>query len=784
MVNGIKLYEMEPKDLKNSEELNDTSKPDLKKTEKSKSENEKPVDLPEKKASKKTKEAEKTVDVKKTALDKESLSNTVEEKAQEENKVDSKETKDTTEVEEVKQEDPGKKADEKPEEVSSEIKPEPEEEKVPETKAEKEEEKTEEITSEEDQDKKETVEVENNTQTEKVEEEQSKEPEKAEEKDTTKAEVKPETETTAEPEKPVAEKKKIKEVIDYEKYTQVELVNALRDVLDNPDDYDLKAEIDAIRSAFYKQRNENIEEAKKAFVDAGGAEEEFKAEQDPYENDIKDLLKRYRQIRVEYNKKLDAEKEVNLKKKYEVIEKIKSLINNEESINKTFNEFRDLQREWHEIGLVPQSKMKNLWDLYHFHVENFYDYIKINRELRDLDLKKNLEMKISLCEHAEELLLEPSIIKAFNMLQKYHEQWREIGPVPRENKDDIWERFKTVTAKINKKHQEFFEDRKSEQKKNLEAKTALCEKAEEINTAELSSYRDWDEKSKELIELQKVWRTIGFAPKKDNNKIYDRFRTACDNFFNAKREFYSKNKEIQQNNLQLKIDLCVQAEELKDSTDWKKTTQDFINIQKQWKEIGPVPRKHSDALWKRFRTACDFFFDKKSEHFSDMDSEQIDNLKAKEDLVTEVENFKSAGDVDKNLKTLKEFQRRWTEIGHVPFKKKDELQNKFREAINKLYDDLNIDEEKRNLLKFRNKMSSYSESNRGQNKMRMEREKYMNKLKQLENDLVLLDNNIGFFAKSKNAESLIKDVKKKIEDTKQKIEMLKEKIRVIDDMEN
>lgn len=784
MVNGIKLYEMEPKDLKNSEELNDTSKPDLKKTEKSKSENEKPVDLPEKKASKKTKEAEKTVDVKKTALDKESLSNTVEEKAQEENKVDSKETKDTTEVEEVKQEDPGKKADEKPEEVSSEIKPEPEEEKVPETKAEKEEEKTEEITSEEDQDKKETVEVENNTQTEKVEEEQSKEPEKAEEKDTTKAEDKPETETTAEPEKPVAEKKKIKEVIDYEKYTQVELVNALRDVLDNPDDYDLKAEIDAIRSAFYKQRNENIEEAKKAFVDAGGAEEEFKAEQDPYENDIKDLLKRYRQIRVEYNKKLDAEKEVNLKKKYEVIEKIKSLINNEESINKTFNEFRDLQREWHEIGLVPQSKMKNLWDLYHFHVENFYDYIKINRELRDLDLKKNLEMKISLCEHAEELLLEPSIIKAFNMLQKYHEQWREIGPVPRENKDDIWERFKTVTAKINKKHQEFFEDRKSEQKKNLEAKTALCEKAEEINTAELSSYRDWDEKSKELIELQKVWRTIGFAPKKDNNKIYDRFRTACDNFFNAKREFYSKNKEIQQNNLQLKIDLCVQAEELKDSTDWKKTTQDFINIQKQWKEIGPVPRKHSDALWKRFRTACDFFFDKKSEHFSDMDSEQIDNLKAKEDLVTEVENFKSAGDVDKNLKTLKEFQRRWTEIGHVPFKKKDELQNKFREAINKLYDDLNIDEEKRNLLKFRNKMSSYSESNRGQNKMRMEREKYMNKLKQLENDLVLLDNNIGFFAKSKNAESLIKDVKKKIEDTKQKIEMLKEKIRVIDDMEN
>ena len=443
-----------------------------------------------------------------------------------------------------------------------------------------------------------------------------------------------------------------------------------------------------------------------------------------------------------------------------------------------------MQNEWRDIGLVPQSKMKNLWDLYHFHVENFYDYIKINRELRDLDLRKNLEAKINLCELAEELLVEPSIIKAFNTLQKFHEQWREIGPVPRENKDDIWERFKTVTAKINKKHQEFFETRKDEQKKNLEAKSALCEKVEEINTLELENYKEWDEKSKEIIELQKVWRTIGFAPKKDNNKIYDRFRTACDEFFNKKRDFYSKNKELQQNNLQMKIDLCVQAEALRDSTDWKKTTQDLINIQKQWKEIGPVPRKHSDSVWKRFRAACDFFFDKKSEHFSDVDSEQVDNLKLKEELIAEVTNFKSKGNVDENLKSLKHFQRRWTEIGHVPFKKKDDVQNRFRDAINKLFVQLNIDDDKRNLLKFKSKMASFSESGRGQSKMRMERDKYMNKLKQLENDLVLLDNNVGFFAKSKNAESLIADVKKKIEITKQKIETLKEKIRVIDDLEN
>ncbi len=584
--------------------------------------------------------------------------------------------------------------------------------------------------------------------------------------------------------KPEAKEKK-KESPDYTKFSQVELVNAMRGMLEkDDDDIDIKEEIDVIKSVFYKNLNENIEEQKKQFIEDGGAEEEFEPEEDPYEKDIKDLLKEFRHVRIEYSKKLEAEKEVNLKLKYQVIEELKGLINNEESINKTFQEFRDLQHRWREIGLVPQAKMKNLWDTYHFHVENFYNYIKINKELRDLDLKKNLEAKINLCERAEELLVEPSIVKAFNTLQKYHEQWREIGPVPIENKEDIWERFKAATSKINKKHQEYHEKRKDEQKKNLEAKTVLCEKVEEINEQEITNHKDWDAKAKEIMELQKVWRTIGFAPRRDNNRIYDCFRKACDNFFDGKRDFYSKNKELQQNNLQLKIDLCIEAEALKDSTDWKKTTQDFINIQQKWKEIGPVPRKHSEIVWKRFRAACDYFFDKKSEHFSSIDSEQVDNLKLKEELIDEVEKFEPQKDVDANLKILKSFQRRWTEIGHVPIKKKDEVQNRFRDAINKLFDELNLEEEKRNLLKFKTKMSTYSESSRGQNKMRMERDKYMNKMKQLESDLVLLDNNIGFFAKSKNAESLIEDVKKKIENTKEKIEFLKEKIRVIDDIDS
>ncbi len=570
---------------------------------------------------------------------------------------------------------------------------------------------------------------------------------------------------------------------DYNQFSQVELVNAMRDLLENKDDYYIRNEIEAIKAAFYKQVKDEYEEKKKEFIESGGSEEDFQPAENPYEQDIKDLLKKYRHLRAELGKKLEQEKETNLQVKYDIIEEIKGLINKEESINKTFQEFRDLQQRWRETGLVPQAKMKDLWDTYHFHVENFYDYIKINQELRDLDLKKNLEMKIRLCEQAEELLLEPNIIRAFNALQKLHERWREIGPVPRENKDDIWDRFKASTAKINKKHQEYFENRKAEQRKNLEAKRALCEQVEEIIELDLNTHKEWGEKSKEVINLQKVWRTIGFAPRKDNNKIYDRFRKACDTFFDAKREFYAKNKELQQNNLQMKIDLCMQAEALKDSTDWRKTTQDLINIQKQWKESGPVPRKQSEAIWKRFRAACDHFFNKKSEHFSSIDSEQVENLKLKEQLINDVQSFTPKEDADLNLKALKDFQRRWTEIGHVPIKKKDVVQKNYREAINKLFDDLNLDESKRNLLKFRTKMASFSDSPRGQNKMRFERDKYMNKLKQLEGDLVLLDNNVGFFAKSKNAESLIEDVKRKIEQTKEDIEMLKEKIRVIDEMD-
>lgn len=570
----------------------------------------------------------------------------------------------------------------------------------------------------------------------------------------------------------------------YATLTEIELINVLRELVAAEDVDSVKDDIDAIKINFFRLYRANIEAQKAAFAEAGGNLEEFKAEADPYELDLRNLLKHYQDKKNELNKRSEEIKEDNLRKKYEIIEEIKSLINNKESINKTFHDFRELQNKWREIGSVPQTKLKDLWDTYHHHVENFYDFIKINKELRDLDLKKNLEAKIEICEKSEELLVEPSIIKAFNVLQKYHEQWREVGPVPRDKKDELWERFKAATAIINKKHQDYFEGRKSEQKKNLDAKIALCEKVEEIANTEIEAHRDWDEKSKELIELQKVWRTIGFAPKKDNNKIYERFRLASDKFFDRKREFYNQNKEEQNGNLQLKTDLCLQAEALKDSTDWKKTADEFISIQKAWKEIGPVPRKYSDVIWKRFRAACDYFFENKAKHFSSIDTEQLENLRLKKELLEEVKQFSLSGDDGADLDKLKDFQRRFTDIGHVPFKEKDAIQNEFRDLINRHFDTLRVDEKRRNLMKFKNKVANNISTGKGLSKNRFEREKYMTKLKQLETDLALLDNNIGFFANTKNASALIDDVNQKIVSTKEKIEFLKEKIRIMDAMED
>ncbi len=565
---------------------------------------------------------------------------------------------------------------------------------------------------------------------------------------------------------------------------KLELITHLGELLANHPVETIINDVENIKINYYKKHKAEIEKARKNFVEQGGELEDFMASDDPYENEIKELLRKYRDLKADYNKNQDEHKHKNLEEKYKIIEEIKELVKNKESINRTFQEFREIQKRWRSLGPVPQQNVKDLWETYHHHVEAFYDYIRINQELRDLDLKKNLESKIHLCERAEELLLETNIIEAFRMLQDLHEQWREIGPVPAEMRVEIWNRFKEATSKINKKHQEHFVDLKSEQKKNLDTKTALCEKAEELCNMEISSNKEWTSRSHELMELQKVWKTIGFAPKKDNAKIYKRFRDACDAFFNRKREFYGVFKEEQNNNLQLKIDLCIQAEALRESNEWKKTTEELIALQQHWKEIGPVHHKQSEKVWRRFRSACDAFFERKAKHFSEIDNSFGSNLQKKMDLIRQIEEFQITDNAEEGLKILKGFQRQWAEIGFVPLKDKDGIQEKYREVVNRKFDDLHIDDNHRLLLKFKTKLEDFLDKPNGMQRIRQEREKYITRLKQLENDIVLWENNIGFFARSRNAMTVIKDVESKIESTKKDIELLNRKISLIDDMDD
>jgi hypothetical protein len=572
---------------------------------------------------------------------------------------------------------------------------------------------------------------------------------------------------------------------DYSGYNKVQLINAFRKLIAGESSEDIKHEVDVIKSCFYKIHNADLVKLKQEFIAGGGNEQEFNPDEDPYEKDLKDLLKEYKNLRAEHNKRKEAEKGNNYNKKLDVIDEIKALINGEESINATFHEFHELQNRWKSIGQVPQGKVKDLWEKYHHHVELFYDYIKINRELRDLDLKRNMDLKTGLCVKAEELAAdETNPMKTFRELQKLHENWREVGPVPRDKKQELWDRFKEATTIINKRHQQFFEDERNKQKDNLKNKLELCEKAEGFSDFDSSNPRKWNEMTDKIIVLQEEWKTIGYAPRKENAEVWERFRTANDAFFRKKREFWTKSKEQLHKNLLLKIEICEKAEALKESQEWKTTTDKLISLQKKWKEVGPVARKQSDVVWKRFRAACDEFFTKKTNHFSGLSGEQEDNLKAKNDLLEEVLKFQPSDNTKDDIACLNEFYSRWDKIGHVPFRKKDDVQTKFREAVNLLYDKLDMDEQERNICKFRNKVNHWMSIPKGWSKINSERERCVNRMKQIESDLVTLKNNIGFFGTSKGAVALIEGVNIKIEQSNSQIKYLKSKIRIIDDLED
>lgn len=574
------------------------------------------------------------------------------------------------------------------------------------------------------------------------------------------------------------------EPVDYSSKNLSEILRLFEEMIERGDQQELYKNADIIKAAFYKVlRKEKI--ASGMFVQPG-TEEPAKGEDgtgNPFEEvekAFKELYAKYKVSRSEYTKGLEERRETNLNGKIAIIDGINKLLEKAEDVNHTFPAFRELQAKWKTLGAVPQEKARELWENYNHAVEKFYDYIHINNEFRDLDFKKNLEAKTDLCVKAEALVNEKNVVSAFNELQKLHEEWKDLGPVAKEERETIWERFKVATSAINKKHQEYFENLKTEQKKNLEDKTALCEGAEEIAGTQTNESGKWNDLSKKMEELQAKWKTIGFASKKENQKIYDRFRAACDKFFNAKREYYAKFKDVMQENLKKKEDLCAQAEKIKESEDWKKATDQLINLQKVWKSVGPVARKQSDAVWKRFRAACDDFFEKKAKHFGKEDAQFAENLDAKKALIEQIKAYVPKDSKEENVAALNDFQMKWSGIGFVPFKEKEKIQKDYDAALNMHFEGMRDAESEKKMGRLRRMINDAKSSGRGDRGIRFEREKLLSKFRKMESDIATLENNMGFFAKSKNADLLKDELKKKIDAGKAELKQLEEKIKMID----
>jgi len=430
---------------------------------------------------------------------------------------------------------------------------------------------------------------------------------------------------------------------------------------------------------------------------------------------------------------------------------------------------------------VPANEVSNIWNTYHFLIEKFYDKVKINRELRDLDLKKNLEAKIELCEKAELLLLEKSQTKAFKALQKYHDEWKEIGPVPQDKKDEIWERFKNTTDKVNQIRREHYAKIEEEQKANYEAKEAICVKMEEIVNEPVNSINGYQKKSNEVNDLFKTWKEIGPVSKKQSDEIWNRFKGSMNTFFEAKKEFFSKLKVQQMENYNKKVQICVEAENLVDSTEWKKTTDRIKQLQEEWKTIGPVPKRHSDKIWKRFRSACDAFFAKKAEHFSGIKGEEEANLKAKQEIIERIKAYELKKDRNENMEAIRGFQREWMAIGHVPMKYKDSIQNEYRSLIDGLFDKMRANDNEATTNEYRNMVSGLKEDPDSRDKVRRERMNLQTKIQRLRDEITTLENNIGFFARSKQSELLKLEYEKKIAKIKNDVKVLEAKVKILNE---
>ncbi len=566
---------------------------------------------------------------------------------------------------------------------------------------------------------------------------------------------------------------------DYISMSREQLTELLEEIVKVEDISSIKAEVAFIKVAFIKKEKEEKESFLNKFIEEGGKKEDYNPAPDKITERFNIAFGIYKEKKTRFNEDLEKQKQKNLASKIKILDDLKHLVESEEELKKTYDAFKTLQEQWKEIGLVPKTEINNLWQNYNFLVEKFFDKVKINKELKDLDLKKNLEAKMVLCEKAEELLLETSVVRSFAQLQKYHEMWREIGPVLQDKKDEIWERFRNVTDKINERRREYYEKLREEQEKNIETKAALCEKAEQVAELVISTTKEWQDQTVVLNEMLKAWKTIGAAPKKQNDELWIRFKTAVDNFFENKKEFYGKLKDEQINNYNEKLNLCLQAEAVKTSQDWKNTTMELIRLQQEWKKIGSVPKKYSDKIWMRFRAACDEFFSAKSSYFSNIGSMEEENLKLKKELIQQVKDYQFGTDNNENLTIIKDFQRKWMEMGHVPIKYKNELQQEFRDAINANLDKLQISTIEKNTIGFKSKFETIAHSPGAEQAIYKEKSFIVTKINAMKNDIKLWENNIGFFANSKKANVLKEEFLNKIEKAKQDIIVLEEKLKFL-----
>ena len=582
--------------------------------------------------------------------------------------------------------------------------------------------------------------------------------------------------TTETPAEEIVSEKPVEPV---QKLTKEEILAKLKEVVADVENV-AKPEIDGLKQSFYKLHNAEQDAARKLFIENGGAAENFVPQTDSVEEEFKNIMSVIKEKRSALTAELEKQKEMNLQVKLSIIEELKELVESPDDANKSYTEFKKLQQQWNEVKLVPQAKVNELWKNYQLYVEKFYDLLKLNNEFREYDFKKNLEIKTHLCEAAEKLADEADVVSAFHQLQKLHQEFRDTGPVAKELRDEIWARFKAASTTVNRRHQQHFEALKEVEQHNLDQKTVICEIIEAIDYKELTNFASWESKTQEVIALQNKWKTIGFAPQKMNVKIFERFRKACDEFFRKKGEFFKSLKEGMNENLEKKRALCEKAESLKDSTDWKATADELTKLQKEWKTIGPVAKKYSDAVWKRFISACDYFFEQKNKATSSQRSVEQENLEKKKAIIEKLNAIDDQMDTEEATQLVRDLMKEWNGIGHVPFKEKDRIYKQYHSQVDKLFEHFNISVSNKKLSNFKSTISSIQEGS--PQALYREREKLVRAFDNMKNELQTYENNLGFLTtSSKKGNSLLTEINRKVEKLKADIELVKEKIKVVDE---